>query len=196
MKVSIIVPVHNTEKYLRQCVGSLLSQTLDDIEVVLVENGSEDGSPDICRELSSEDPRVRYVTLEKGDLSTARNEGVRAAAGEYVGFVDSDDLVSPEMYGRRYEGYPGHDSAQHLPLFRTGDFPAHPVELPEERLRRLRRKVHLLSGGKQAGIPDEGKPDAVGVGAIIVRPEVAPAFLHNAAPVLVIVIHRPVYLDT
>lgn len=103
MKVSIIVPVHNTEKYLRQCVGSLLSQTLDDIEVVLVENGSEDGSPDICRELSSEDPRVRYVTLEKGDLSTARNEGVRAAAGEYVGFVDSDDLVSPEMYGCMYE---------------------------------------------------------------------------------------------
>ena len=103
MKVSIIVPVHNTEKYLRQCVGSLLSQTLDDIEVVLVENGSEDGSPAICRELSSEDPRVRYVTLEKGDLSTARNEGVRAAAGEYVGFVDSDDLVSPEMYGRMYE---------------------------------------------------------------------------------------------
>ena len=92
-KVSIIIPVHNTERYLRQCVDSVLCQTLKDIEIILVENGSDDNSPELCRELASEDARIKVVILENGDLSAARN----------VGFVDSDDMIAPDMYGRMYD---------------------------------------------------------------------------------------------
>ena len=77
-KVSIIIPVHNTERYLRQCVDSVLCQTLKDIEIILVENGSDDNSPELCRELASEDARIKVVILENGDLSAARNAGVSA----------------------------------------------------------------------------------------------------------------------
>ncbi len=102
-KVSIIIPVHNTERYLRQCVDSVLCQTLKDIEIILVENGSDDNSPELCRELASEDARIKVVILEKGDLPAARNAGVRMASSDFVGFVDSDDMIAPDMYGRMYD---------------------------------------------------------------------------------------------
>lgn len=102
-KVSIIIPVHNTERYLRQCVDSVLCQTLKDIEIILVENGSDDNSPELCRELASEDARIKVVILEKGDLPAARNAGVMMASSDFVGFVDSDDLIAPDMYGRMYD---------------------------------------------------------------------------------------------
>lgn len=102
-KVSIIIPVHNTERYLRQCVDSVLRQTLKDIEIILVENGSDDNSPELCRELASEDARIKVVILEKGDLPAARNAGVMMASSDFVGFVDSDDLIAPDMYGRMYD---------------------------------------------------------------------------------------------
>lgn len=103
VKVSVVVPVHNTEKYLRQCVTSLLNQTLgDELEIILVENASTDDSLALCRQLTSEDKRVRYISLDKGDLSTARNAGVRLATADFVGFIDSDDEVLPEMYERMY----------------------------------------------------------------------------------------------
>lgn len=102
-KVSIIIPVHNTENYLRKCVDSVLSQTLEDIEVILVENGSDDGSLELCRKLAGEDARVKYISLDKGDQSNARNAGVKIASSEYVGFVDSDDLIAPDMYERMYD---------------------------------------------------------------------------------------------
>ncbi len=109
-KVSIIIPVHNTERYLRQCVESVLSQTLRDIEVILVENASDDGSPELCGRLASEDSRIRYISMETGDLPAARNAGVKAASGEYVGFVDSDDTVAADMYGRMYDAAISHDA--------------------------------------------------------------------------------------
>jgi glycosyltransferase involved in cell wall biosynthesis len=97
-KVSIIVPVHNTEKYLENTVRSLLAQTLKDIEVILVENASTDGSLALCHELAKTDDRIKVMHLEKGDLSHARNNGLTLATSEYVAFVDSDDTVKPEMY--------------------------------------------------------------------------------------------------
>lgn len=97
-RVSIIVPVHNTEKYLEATVCSLLAQTLKDIEIILVENGSTDGSLALCYEVAKTDERIKVMHLDKGDLSYARNNGLTMATSEYVAFVDSDDTVKPEMY--------------------------------------------------------------------------------------------------
>lgn len=97
-KISIIVPVHNTEKYLRKCVASIQAQTYKNIEIILVENASTDNSLALCHELAKEDDRIKVISLELGDLSHARNEGIKVATGEYVGFIDSDDTIEPDMY--------------------------------------------------------------------------------------------------
>jgi glycosyltransferase EpsH len=97
-KVSIIVPVYNMELYLSDCLESLLGQTLRDIEVVAVDDGSNDGSSDILRDTAYRDSRLRIVRVENGGVSRARNIGIEAAMGEYIAFVDPDDWVDPEMY--------------------------------------------------------------------------------------------------
>ena len=101
-KVSVIVPVHNTEQYLRACVASITAQTLKDIEIILVENASTDGSDELCHELAAADDRIKVLHVEMGDLSNARNEGVKAANGEFVAFVDSDDTIDASMYEDMY----------------------------------------------------------------------------------------------
>ena len=101
-KLSVIVPVHNTEKYLEKCVESLTSQTLTDIEIILVENASKDGSLQKCHECAEKDSRISVLSFEIGDLSYARNRGVEAAKSEFVAFVDSDDTVNPNMYQDLY----------------------------------------------------------------------------------------------
>ena len=97
-KVSVIVPIYNVEKYLRKCVDSILAQTLTDIEVILVDDGSPDGCPQIVDEYAAKDPRVVPVHQRNGGLSAARNGGLSVASGKYVGFVDADDWVEPRMY--------------------------------------------------------------------------------------------------
>lgn len=97
-KLSIIIPVYNVEKYLRECVDSVLSQTYKNIEVILVDDGSPDGCPAICDEYAVRDDRVRVIHQENRGLSAARNAGLSCASGEYVAFVDSDDACSPVMY--------------------------------------------------------------------------------------------------
>ncbi len=98
MKISVIVPVYNKEKYLERCVKSLLSQTYENIEIVLVNDGSTDNSGILCDKLKSEDTRIRVIHKENGGLSSARNAGIKVATGDYVGFVDSDDSVDENMY--------------------------------------------------------------------------------------------------
>lgn len=102
-KVTIIVPVHNTEAYLQACVASLTAQTLADIEILLVENCSTDNSLALCHSLAESDSRIKVISIDKADLSTARNEGVKVATGDYIGFVDSDDTVLPDMFKDMYE---------------------------------------------------------------------------------------------
>lgn len=97
-KVSVIVPVYNAEKYLRECVDSILAQTIEDIEVILVDDGATDSSPTICDEYAAKDSRVQVIHKPNGRAASARNAGIRAATGEYVAFVDADDWISPEMY--------------------------------------------------------------------------------------------------
>ena len=86
--VSIIVPVYNAEKTLERCVRSLMAQTLRSIEIIRVNDGSPDRSPEICRQLASEDGRIRVIDKPNGGVSSARNAGLDAARGEYVMFCD------------------------------------------------------------------------------------------------------------
>ena len=88
---SIIIPVYNVEKYLHQCVESVLSQTFSDFEIVLVDDGSPDRCPEICDEFARNDARVKVIHKENGGLSDARNYGIKAANGKYLLFLDSDD---------------------------------------------------------------------------------------------------------
>lgn len=95
--VSIVVPVYNTEKYLRRCVDSILAQSYKNIEIILVDDGSNDGSPAICDGYQSEYPNVKVIHKKNGGLSDTRNVGMRSASGEYIAFVDSDDCVDSRM---------------------------------------------------------------------------------------------------
>lgn len=101
--ISIIVPVYNVEKYLEKCVYSILNQSYKNLEVILVNDGSNDNSGKICDELSREDSRIKVYHKDNGGLSDARNYGVAKANGEYVGFVDSDDYIDQYMYENLYK---------------------------------------------------------------------------------------------
>lgn len=98
VKVSVIVPVYNTEKYLKRCIDSILCQTLVEIEIIIVDDGSTDRSASICDEYSSIDERILVIHKSNEGVSAARNDALDVAKGEYVGFVDSDDIISPQMY--------------------------------------------------------------------------------------------------
>ena len=93
--ISIIVPVYNAENTLRQCVDSILNQEYKNLEVILVDDGSKDGSPAICDEYAVKDKRVKVFHKENGGVSSARNLGLDHAQGEWIAFIDSDDYVSP-----------------------------------------------------------------------------------------------------
>ena len=95
--ISVIVPVYKVEKYLRRCVDSILSQTYKDFELLLVDDGSPDGCPQICDEYAAIDPRVRVIHKSNGGLISARNAGILAAKGDYVCIVDGDDWALDHM---------------------------------------------------------------------------------------------------
>lgn len=100
--ISVIVPVFNTERYLRACVDSILSQTLTELEIVLVNDGSSDSSGDICDEYAAKYERVTAIHKENGGVSSARRAGVAAAKGQYIAFVDSDDWIEQDMYAQMF----------------------------------------------------------------------------------------------
>ena len=92
------MPIYNAEKYLERCVKSLIAQTFHDIEILLIDDGSTDASSILCARLKKEDSRIRILHKPNGGLSSARNAGLLAASGEYIGFVDADDTVSPTFF--------------------------------------------------------------------------------------------------
>ena len=102
-RVSVIVPVYRAEQYLERCVDSLRGQTLEDLEIILVDDGSPDSCPALCDRYAAEDGRVRVLHQENRGQGLARNAGLEIASGEYIGFVDADDYVLPEMFQRLYE---------------------------------------------------------------------------------------------
>jgi hypothetical protein len=95
--ISVIVPVYNAEQYLERCVSSVLTQTHQDLELVLVDDGSTDSSPELCARFAGRDTRVRVLTRSNGGLSAARNSGLDVATGEYVQFLDADDWAESDM---------------------------------------------------------------------------------------------------
>jgi len=102
-KVSIIVPVYNAEKYLGKCLDSLLNQTLKDIELVIINDGSKDNSDDIIKEYKKKyNDKIVYKKIENGGVANARNTALKMASGEYIGFVDSDDFIELDMYEKLY----------------------------------------------------------------------------------------------
>jgi len=96
--ISVIVPVYNSEKYIARCIDSILAQSYKDIELILVNDGSSDASPEICDSYAARDFRVHVIHKENGGVSSARNAGLEIAAGDYIAFVDSDDYIDSEMY--------------------------------------------------------------------------------------------------
>lgn len=102
VKVSVIIPVYNVEAYLRQCLDSVVNQTLRDIEIICVDDGSTDGSAAILAEYAAKDPRVKVLTREHTNAGAARNAGMAVATGEYLGFVDSDDWCELTLFEKAY----------------------------------------------------------------------------------------------
>ena len=100
---SIIVPIYNSEKYLKECMDSILSQTYPDMEVLLVDDGSPDNCPQICDEYAAKDSRIRVIHQKNGGAANAKNAGLRIASGEFLAFADSDDWVEPDAYGYMLE---------------------------------------------------------------------------------------------
>lgn len=96
--ISIIIPVYNIEKYLDQCMESVVGQTYSHIEIILVDDGSTDGSGELCDEWGKRDNRIRVYHKKNGGASRARNLGLKEARGEYIGFVDGDDYIAEDMY--------------------------------------------------------------------------------------------------
>ena len=97
-KISIIVPIYNVEKYLERCLKSIINQTYQNLEIILVDDGSTDGCAGICDKYAKEDNRIKVIHKENGGLADARNKGLEIVTGEYIGFIDSDDYIDKDMY--------------------------------------------------------------------------------------------------
>ncbi len=140
--VSIIIPVYKVERYLDACVESVRGQTFADWEMLLVDDGSPDRCPQMCDAWAAKDPRIRVIHRENGGLSAARNSGIDAAKGDFLLFVDSDDLLEPDTLRRAVEAQRQHDAdlvifnltyvdEQNRPL-PAPDFSAFPDEILDE----------------------------------------------------------------
>lgn len=109
-KISVIVPVYNTISTLEKCIESLIHQTLEDIEIIIVDDGSPDGAGELCDILAEKDKRIKVIHKKNGGLSSARNAGMDIAQGEYIGFVDSDDYVDLTMFEKLYQSAKNNNS--------------------------------------------------------------------------------------
>lgn len=109
-KVSVIVPVYNTEKYLQRCLDSLVNQTLREIEIILVDDGSKEPCAALCDTWAQTDSRIKVIHKKNAGAGLARNTGMEAATGAYLGFADSDDYAEPQMYEKLYEAAVKYDA--------------------------------------------------------------------------------------
>lgn len=108
--VSVIIPVYNVEKYLEQCLLSVMNQSFQELEIILVDDGSKDRSPEICDEYARKDKRIKVIHKENGGLMAAWKDGVCVSKGEYIGFVDSDDWIDADMYENLYRAVQENDA--------------------------------------------------------------------------------------
>ena len=96
--ISIIIPVYNTSSYLSRCLDSVINQSYTNLEIILIDDGSTDSSSEICKKYQKNDKRIKYVRKSNEGAASARNLGIDMASGSYIGFVDSDDVIHPDMY--------------------------------------------------------------------------------------------------
>lgn len=101
--ISVIIPVHNVEPFLEYCLDSVIGQSYKNLEIILVNNGSNDNSGEICERYAKTDKRIQVINEERGDVALARNLGIERATGTYISFIDSDDYIHPNFYKRLYE---------------------------------------------------------------------------------------------
>ena len=141
-KVSVIVPVYNVEKYLKQCLDSIVDQTLEDLEIVLVDDGSVDSSGTICDEYAKKDTRIRVIHKENGGLSDARNAGLKYVTSPYVGFIDSDDYIDLDFYCGLLKQMEAISNSVCNKLFETALFEG--VEFPKGKLYEDEYVTYIL----------------------------------------------------
>ena len=96
--ISVVVPIYNASKFLKKCLTSIVEQTYDDLEIILVNDGSTDNSLEICEEYAKKDKRVKIINKENGGVSSARNQGIEIATGKYIIFIDADDYIEKNMF--------------------------------------------------------------------------------------------------
>ena len=108
--LSVIIPVYNREKFLERCVKSVAGSSLQNIEIILIDDGSVDHSGALCDELAEEDERIIVIHQQNAGVSAARNRGLEKARGKYFAFVDSDDYIEPEMYEKMIAAMEDHDA--------------------------------------------------------------------------------------
>ncbi len=157
--LSVIVPVYNTEKYLPRCLESILGQSLQDMEILCVDDGSTDASPAILERYARKDPRVHVIRKENGGLVSARKAGVKAAKGRYIGYVDSDDWIERDMY-EKLCGYASETQADMVSsgyLYEGGYITTHYDDVPEglygrEEMEYLREHAIYHTSKKEVGI--------------------------------------------
>ena len=128
-RISVIIPIYKAEKYIEKCVRCLLKQTYDNLEVILVEDGSPDSSGMICDKLASEDKRIRVVHKENGGAATARNAGLDIMTGEYIAFVDADDYMEENYIETLYQLLIKHHAQVSICSFKTVDENGKPITI-------------------------------------------------------------------
>lgn len=106
--ISIIIPIYKVEEFLDKCVSSIVNQTYKNLEIILVDDGSPDNCPAMCDRWAEKDARIKVIHKENGGLSSARNAGIKAAKGDYIGFIDSDDWAEKDMYERLLMAFHNH----------------------------------------------------------------------------------------
>lgn len=142
-KVSVIVPVYNVEKYLKRCLDSLINQTLSDIDIICINDGSKDSSLQILEQYAQKDSRIVIYNQENSGLSVARNTGLEHASGEYIGFVDSDDWVDLDFYEKLYNSAKNNNAD-----IAVADFIREHSNKKPKRLKLKEEKIYTTSEDK------------------------------------------------
>ena len=141
-RISVIVPIYNTEKYLARCIESILCQTYTNLEIILVDDGSTDKSGDICDFYARKDNRVKVVHKENGGAAAARNFALNMVTGQYIGFVDSDDTVEKDFFELLYDLICQYDADISMVAYRE-------IEMGE-KIAKLKDKSLIVMNQKQA----------------------------------------------
>lgn len=137
--ISVIIPVYKVEPYLDACVASVAGQTFSDLEILLVDDGSPDRCPELCDAWAQKDPRVRVIHRQNGGLSAARNTGIEVATGQFLAFVDADDLLEPDTLYRAWEAQQKHNAD--LVIFNLVYVDEHNTPLPAPDFTSFRDEV-------------------------------------------------------